>query len=310
MKKMSIIIPVYNEEQNLNKLILELNKLRKKLNKLSITYIFVDDCSEDNSLKKLKKFSKKMKNIKIISFSKNFGHQAAITAGMNYCYDDYVVTIDADLQDPPMIISKLYQKALKGYDVVYAVREERKGESFFKKITANIFYSFFNYLSDTQIPKNVGDFRLINKKVLNEFHKLTEKNKFIRGLIPWIGFKSSKVFYSRDKRYAGVTKYPLVKMIKLAVSGSISFSSKIINFMTGLSLLIVSLSFLYGSYLAIYKLLFNDKIIPGFTAITVLLIFFSGMILFFLSIIGQYIIKIHDEVKDRPEYIIKYKNKI
>ena len=139
---MSIIIPVYNEEQNLNRLIFELNKLRRKLNKLSITYLFVDDCSEDNSLKILKNLSKKIKNLKIISFSKNFGHQAAITAGMNYCYDDYVVTIDADLQDPPMIISKLYQKSLKGYDVEYAVREERKGEGFLKKLQLVYFIVF------------------------------------------------------------------------------------------------------------------------------------------------------------------------
>ena len=168
-----------------------------------------------------------------------------------------------------------------------------------------VFHKLFNYLSDTKIPNNVGDFKLINKKVLNELKKLKEKNKFIRGLVPWTGFKSAYHEYERKERFAGHTKYNIFKMLKLAIDGSISFSSKIINFFSVLSILITSLSFLFGIYLIIYKLIYLNKIIPGFTALITCIIFFSGTILMFLSIIAKYIIRIQVQVKDRPEYVIK-----
>lgn len=302
---MTIVIPVYNEEQTLTELFNQLNKLKMKLTELNISFLFINDGSTDNSFKMLEDLSDKYEYVKIISFTRNFGHQAAITAGMNFCNDDYAVIIDADLQDPPSEIENLYVKSLEGYDIVHAKRSKRKGETFFKKFSAVLFYKFFNYLTDTKIPNNVGDFKLINKKVLDELKKLKEKNKFIRGLIPWTGFKSTFHEYEREQRFAGKTKYNIFKMLKLAIDGSISFSSKIINFFSVLSIIITSLSFLFGIYLIAYKLLYLNKIIPGFTALITCMIFFSGTILMFLSIIAQYIIKIQEQVKDRPEYIIK-----
>lgn len=302
---MTIIVPVFNEEQTLTELFNHLDKLKAKLTKLDISFLFINDGSTDNSLKILEGLSNKYKYVKIISFTRNFGHQAAIAAGINFCTDDYAVIIDADLQDPPNEIENLYLKSLEGYDVVHAKRVRRIGETYFKKITAVLFYKLFNYLSDTKIPNNVGDFKLINKKVLNELKKLKEKNKFIRGLVPWTGFKSTYHEYERNERFAGHTKYNIFQMLKLAIDGSISFSSKIINFFSILSILITSLSFLFGIYLIIYKLIYLNKIIPGFTALITCIIFFSGTILMFLSIIAQYIIRIQVQVKDRPEYVIK-----
>ena len=186
---MTIIVPVFNEEQTLTELFNHLDKLKAKLTNLDISFLFINDGSTDNSLKILEGLSNKYKYVKIISFTRNFGHQAAIAAGINFYNDDYAVIIDVDLQDPPNEIENLYLKSLEGYDVVHAKRIRRIGETYFKKITAVLFYKLFNYLSDTKIPNNVGDFKLINKKVLNELKKLKEKNKFIRGLVPWTGLK-------------------------------------------------------------------------------------------------------------------------
>lgn len=302
---MSVLIPVHNEELTLEKLFEELCKVKNKIIDLEITLIFIDDGSTDKSSQILEDLSKNSKFVKIISFARNFGHMASITAGLNSSKEDYVVMIDADLQDPPSEIEHLYLKALQGYDVVYGKRLVRKGETIFKKLSAKYFYYFFNYISETKIPNNVGEFRLITRKVVNELKNFKEKNKFIRGLIPWMGFNYTFHEYVRNERYAGTTKYNFFKMLKLALDGSISFSSKIINFFSILSIIVTSLSFLYGLYLTIYKLIYMDKIIPGFTALITCIIFFSGIILFFLSIIAQYIIKIQDQVKDRPEYIIK-----
>lgn len=215
-KTLTIIVPVFNEEESLNQFFLRSEKLRKlSLRNLNVEFIFIDDGSTDNSFNILSKIASKNHFVKVISFTRNFGHQCAISAGIDACHSDYIVLIDADLQDPPELISKMYQLAKKGFDVVYAVRKNRAGETIFKKASASLFYKFFDFMCSIKIPRDTGDFRLISRKVADEFKMLPEKHRFIRGLIPWLGHKSIPIYYDRDKRYSGVTKYPLKKMLSL-----------------------------------------------------------------------------------------------
>jgi glycosyltransferase involved in cell wall biosynthesis len=304
-KSLSIIVPVYNEQDSLPVLIQRLNLVRQSMeSNLDIEYIFISDGSTDRSIKILEEYASIYKFIKIICFSRNFGHQYAVSCGLQNSLTDYAVIIDADLQDPPELISEMYRLSVQGYDVVYGQRNIRKGENFFKKLSANIFYKLLNFLSDIKIPHNTGDFRLITKKVLLEFRKCKEKHKFIRGLIPWLGFSSVAILYDRDSRYSGKTKYNLIKMINLALDAIFSFSSKSISIISKLGFFIIILSFFYGLFVLYKKIILND-VIPGFTALFITILFFSGVNLIFLGIVGQYIARIFDQVKDRPEYVIE-----
>ena len=223
MKKISIVIPVYFEEKVIS---VTYSRLKDILSKLSYDYeiIFVNDGSRDKTLDILKQIARDDNKIKIISFSRNFGHQVAITAGIDEALGDAIIVMDADLQDPPEIINEMLIQWEKGYEVVYARRKIRQGESFFKKITANTFYRTLNKLTDIPIPVDTGDFRLIDKKIKYNLFKIREKNRFVRGIISWIGYRQTFVEYERQKRYAGETKYPLKKMIKFAMDGITSFS--------------------------------------------------------------------------------------
>jgi polyisoprenyl-phosphate glycosyltransferase len=306
-KSLNIIIPVYNEEENILTLFERLEFIRPSLYDLNIQYYFINDGSTDNTFNILQELALNNDHLKVISFTRNFGHQNALSCGIDCAVSDYVVTIDADLQDPPELLREMYN-LLKdnSVDVVYAQRKKREGESLFKLISAKLFYKFLNYLCDLQIPPDTGDYRLITKRVVIEFKKYKEKHKFIRGLIPWLGFKSMPIYYDRDKRYAGKTKYNFSRMINFAFNAIFSFSTKSIEYFSKAGLFFVIFSFFYGIFV-LYKKLILDEIIPGFTPIFLSIVFFGGFNLLFLGIIGNYVAKTFEQTRDRPNYIIDKK---
>jgi len=299
---LSVVIPIYNEEPVINELISRLENITN-LCDFKIEFIFVDDGSSDLSLNLLKDYSSRNNNFKIISFTRNFGHQIAITAGLEKAKGEYVAIIDADLQDPPELILEMLDIATNQYDIVYAVRTKRIGESQLKLITAKLFYRLIGYLCDVDIPNDTGDFRVMSRRSVNQFLNLKEKSRFVRGMIPWLGFKSKPFYYERKERFAGQTKYPLKKMLKFAKNAIISFSTKPITLAINLGVIAILVSFILMIYM-LYIKLFTLKSVPGITSITVLVIFLSGIQLFTLGILGEYIARIYEEIKGRPLYII------
>ncbi|MGK0467690.1 MAG: glycosyltransferase involved in cell wall biosynthesis [Clostridium sp.] len=301
----SIIVPIYNEELVINE---AYKRLKKVMNLTEETYeiIFVNDGSRDRSFDMVKDICNKDKNIRLIRFSRNFGHQLAITAGMNKANGKAVIVIDADLQDPPEIMLKMIEKWKEGYEVVYGKRLSREGETFFKKITSKAFYRTLRVMTDVDIPVDTGDFRLIDRKVCEALKRVPERNRYVRGIISWLGFKQTGVEFEREERIAGETKYPLNKMVKFALDAIISFSYKPLKLasITGFSISIFS--FLYLMIVVFKKIFINDAI-NGWTSIVALSLFFNGLVLIILGIIGEYIGRIYDEVKGRPLYIIDEK---
>lgn len=307
LKKISVVVPMYLEEAVAkicyNRLVQVLNELKK----YEYEIIFVNDGSIDNTLNILEEIAKLDKNIKVISFSRNFGHQNAVTAGLKYVSGNLAIIIDADLQDPPEIIPKMVELWEQGNEVVYGKRKRREGESVFKLVTAKMFYKTLNKLSDVEIPKDTGDFRLIDKKVVDVINSMPEHNKFLRGLFSWVGFKQIPYEYERKKRVAGRTKYPLKKMMKLALDGIISFSSKPLKIVGGLGIASIVLSFIILIY-SILSFIFKwNNLTPGWTSIMVTITLFSGVQLLSLWVISEYISRIYDEEKNRPSYIINKK---
>jgi len=297
-KKISIVIPVYNEQDCLMQLWNRFIALVNRIKDYDFEFIFVNDGSKDNSLNILKSLAKDNQNIKVISFSRNFGHDIAITAGADHTSSDAAVFMDADLQDPPELIDEMISKFEEGYEVVYAVRNKRKGESLFKIKSAEFFYTFLNYFSYVKIPSNTSNFRLISKKALDAFKKMSERDRFLRGMISWVGFRQSAVYFDRDPRFAGETKYNLKKMIALAINGIVSFSNAPLRL---------------GSYGACFLLfiafiLFGLYFFKGDIYLILSAIFFVGSIqLLSIGMIGEYIIRIHNESLSRPIYIIDEK---
>jgi dolichol-phosphate mannosyltransferase len=273
------------------------------LNEVDVEFIFVDDGSVDSSLDILKVYSEKDKSIKILSFSRNFGHQIAITAGIDIALGDYVAVIDADLQDPPELIIDMYRMALKGYDIVYGKRRSRAGESAFKKLTALWFYRLLNYMCEVDIPVDTGDFRLMSKRVVEAFKKLRERHRFVRGMVPWLGYKSIALEYDRAERFAGETKYPLRKMVSFATNAILSFSSKPLTIAANLGFLAILAGLLGGLYM-LYLKLFTSIAVPGITAVLLAIVFFSGVQLLLIGILGEYIARIFEEIKERPLYLV------
>ena len=307
MKKISVVIPMYYEEAVVYECYNRVVNSLKKLNNYEYEIVVIDDGSKDKTLKILESLAVNDNNLKIISFSRNFGHQAAVTAGLKETTGDVVVIIDADLQDPPELIEKMIKLWEDGNDVIYAKRNVRKGESRFKLYTAKMFYRVLNGLSDIEIPKDTGDFRMADKKVVDVINSLPEHNKFLRGLFSWVGFKQVPFEYERKERFAGKTKYPLKKMIKLAIDGIISFSSKPLKLIGGIGIfsIVISLAVLIYSLLSY---IFNwNNLMPGWTSIMVSITFFAGVQLLSIWMMSEYISRIYDESKKRPEYIIKRK---
>lgn len=302
MKLLSIIVPCFNEEAVIEETYRRLSSIFPAL-EMEVEVVFVNDGSRDDTMLKLRRIAAQHENVKILSFSRNFGHQIAITAGMDYAKGDAIVVIDADLQDPVEAIGEMVIKWRQGFEVVYGTRIERKGETLFKKISAKAFYKLLNKLTDEEIPTDVGDFRLIDRKVLNALKSMPERSRYVRGLVAWLGFKTTSVEYIREPRFAGKTKYSLLKMFKLALDGIISFSYKPLRFASFIGSLISLLSFLYLAYI-LYQGSFTDNTVSGWASLMAVMLFFSGIILVVLGIIGEYIARIYEEVKARPIYVI------
>lgn len=301
---LSIIIPVFNEEENIPLL---LKRLLPVVKKYSYEIIFVNDGSKDKTGQVIKKYAADDKRIKLISFIRNFGHQMALTAGYNHAKGSAVVSIDADLQDPPELIDKLIEKWQKGFKIVYARREKRE-ESFFKRETAYLFYRLINLLSDSPIPNDIGDFRLLDRTVVEFLNNLPEKSRFLRGLVAWGGFPSTYVTFARGKRVKGTTHYPVSKMFNFALDGITSFSTKPLKIATYLGFF-TSLFGAAGIIYALYIRLFlpHEYWVTGWTAIFVAIMFFGGVQLLTIGIIGEYIGKIYKEVQSRPQFLISEK---
>ncbi len=303
--KLSIIIPLLNEEANLSELMRRTTAmLHTQQNDWEL--IFVDDGSTDATPTMLAAEAAKDSHIKTIIFSRNFGHQAAITAGLNHASGDLVAMIDGDLQDPPELIPKLIEKQKEGYDVVYAIRENRK-EAWWKNVSYKMFYRFIGAISSgVNLPLDAGDFSLVTRRVVDALNAMPENNRYIRGLRSWVGFRQTGVAYSRDARFAGESKYTLWKMIKLAYDGIFSFSYFPITTVGVLGFL-SALGAFVSILVVLYLRLFTEKSIPGFASTAIITLFFGGIQLLAISILGEYIHRIYDETKHRPLYVVKEK---
>ena len=307
MKKLSVVIPMYYEEEVAQECYTRLHKVLSSLENYNYEIIFVNDGSKDRTLEILEEIATNDKNVKVLSFSRNFGHQCAVTAGLQYVTGDAIVIIDADLQDPPELIPEMLKLWEDGNEVIYGKRKKRDGESKFKLLTASMFYKTLNALSDVEIPKDTGDFRLVDKTVVDTINALPEHNKFLRGLFSWVGYKAYPFEYERKERFAGKTKYPLKKMLKLAGDGIISFSTKPLKLLGGLGLFSIFISFIILIY-AIISFIFDlNNLTAGWTSIMVSITFFAGIQLLSLWIMSEYIGRIYDETKQRPQYIINKK---
>lgn len=307
MKKISIVIPIYNEEEVVKTSYLRIKKVMEELKQYDYEMILIDDGSKDRTFHIVQEIAKENEKVKILSFARNFGHQAAVTAGLQYVTGDAVIIIDADLQDPPELLPEMIDLWEEGNEVIYGQRKKRKGESAFKLLTAKMFYTTLNALSDVEIPKDTGDFRLVDRKVIDVINSLPEHNKFLRGLFSWVGFKQKAFLYERQERQAGKTKYPFKKMWKLASDGIISFSTKPLKIVGGLGILTIILSIGILSYSLISYVFNLNQLTPGWTSIMVAITLFSGVQLLSIWIISEYVARIYDETRNRPEYIIAKK---
>ncbi|MCM3793122.1 glycosyltransferase family 2 protein [Priestia megaterium] len=303
--KYSIVIPVYNEEEVIHETYRRLTEVMRST-KEAYELLFVNDGSRDRTVEIIKEYSEQDPAVVLLDFARNFGHQIAITAGMDYARGEAVVVIDADLQDPPELILEMIEKWKQGFDVVYAKRTKRKGETYFKKQTAAMFYRFLRAMTDIDIPLDTGDFRLLDRKVCNQMNSIQEKNRFVRGLVSWVGFKQTAVEYERDERLAGESKYPLKKMLKLSMDGITSFSYKPLKLASYAGVTLSGIGFIY-LLVVLYLKLFTDSTITGWSSLIVIQLFFSGIILIILGMIGEYIGRIYDETKNRPLYIVREK---
>ena len=306
-KKISVVVPMYYEEKVVEECYKRLKENLEKLKKYENEIIFINDGSKDRTLEILEQIASKDEKIKVISFSRNFGHQAAVTAGLQYVSGDAIVIIDADLQDPPELITEMVALWEQGNEVIYGKRKKRKGESAFKLLSAKMFYKTLNSLSDVEIPKDTGDFRLVDRKVVDVINSLPEHNKFLRGLFSWVGYKQLPYEYERKERFAGKTKYPLKKMLKLAADGIIGFSSKPLKLVGTLGFISIIISILILIYALISYILKLNNLSAGWTSIMVAITFFAGVQLLSLWVIAEYIGRIYDESKNRPQYIVDKK---
>lgn len=303
----SIIIPCYNEQQ-------VLKETYTRLTQVMLTHfkqyelVFINDGSRDATLAILKMLADEDPAVSVLSFSRNFGHQPAVSAGIANCKGEVAVIIDADLQDPPELIPdmvKLWQE--KQCNVVYAVRENRDGETYFKKLTAKLFYRLINYLSEVPLPVDTGDFRLIDRKVIDAFNLLPERNKYIRGLISWVGFKQEPIRYHRAERFAGKTKYTLSKMLRFARTSLLYFSHKPLRIASSLGIISVAVAMCLLIWV-IYNIIFlPNQLAHGWASLLIVIMFFGGIQMLTIGVLGEYISSIFDEIKKRPEFIIDEK---
>lgn len=304
--EISIVVPLYNEEKNIR---LMHDRLVSSILKISSNFeiIYVNDGSNDNSFLELLKLSDEDERVKYINFSRNFGHQIAVTAGLDYSKGAAVVIIDGDLQDPPEVIPEMYALYKEGFEVVYGQRLIRKGESFLKKITAKYFYRILKKITNINIPVDTGDFRLIDRKIVNDLKNMPEQNKFLRGQIAWLGYRQTSIFFERDERKFGETGYPFSKMLKFALDGITGFSDVPLQFVTKTGIFISFISFLVILY-AIFSHFILERTITGWTSLIISSMFIGGVQLISVGIIGEYISRINKNVQNRPLYIVSETN--
>ncbi len=304
--KLSIVIPIFNEEENIDSLI---NRLRTVVAQMQISceYIFVNDGSKDHSFQLIKNLALADPAVKYIDFSRNFGHQIAVSAGLDLAAGDRVAIIDADLQDPPELIIEMFAKMDEGYEVVYAKRNNRNGESWLKKFTAKVFYRILKSITSVKIPVDTGDFRIIDRKVVNVLNQMPEHNKFLRGQISWIGFKQTYVEYDRKVRQAGSTGYTYKKMIRLALDGITSFSNFPLKVASICGFVVSGIAFIVMIY-ALYSRYISKDYVEGWTSTIISVLFLGGIQLISIGIIGEYISRLSENARNRPLYIINETN--
>jgi polyisoprenyl-phosphate glycosyltransferase len=298
----TIIAPIYNELENIPELYPRMREVMDRTGE-AWELILVDDGSTDGSTTLIRKLAENDARVRPVIFARNFGHQIAVTAGVDFARGDAVIIIDADLQDPPEVILDLIAKWREGYEVVYAVREERQGESWFKKTTASLFYRMIYRITDVDIPMDAGDFRLMDRKVVEVMKHMREKHRFLRGMSAWVGFKQVGVSYKRQPRFAGETKYPLNKMIKLALNAVTSFSYFPLQLATYMGFIAAGLSVLAIPIIVVLRLTTGTALFGQATTLIIVL-FLGGLQLISLGVIGEYIGRIYDEAKGRPLYIV------
>ncbi len=301
---LSVVVPCYNEDAALGEMHARLTTVLQKLAPLNSEVIYVDDGSTDETPQILRDLQAVDSNVRVLSLSRNFGHQIAVTAGMAHAAGDAVVVMDADLQDPPEVIPEMIARWRDGYDMVYGARTERAGETSFKRGTAKAFYRLMNRLSDIKIPIDVGDFRLLDRKVVKALLAMPERDRFLRGMVSWVGFRQIAVLYTRAPRVAGKSKYPLLKMIRFATDGLLSFSLMPLRLATWTGFLAIALA-IAGIIYAVLLRMFTNDWVRGWASIFVAVLFMAGVQLIFLGIIGEYIGRIYGEVKQRPLYFVR-----
>ena len=306
MKKVSFIIPCYNEEEVLPLLYQRLNNVSNELKDYECEFIFINDGSKDKTEEIIENLNKNDNRVKLYSFARNFGHQAAVSCGIHRCESDFAIIIDADLQDPPEIIPDMIKEYEKTKTpIIYGKRISREGESLFKKLTASIFYRLINLLSEVQFPVDTGDFRLIDKTVIEAYKSFSENPKYIRGLISWMGFEQKAFEYKRESRIAGTTKYTLKKMLRLALTGILSFSVKPLRISLFFGIMSIFVAIIF-SLRVFYLYLFSPAdLVRGWASTIIIILFIGGVQLISLSVISEYLANLFNEVKKRPEYIIK-----
>lgn len=303
----SVVIPIFNEEKNIPVLY---NRLVNVLTDCNLTYelIFINDGSRDQSIQVISNLAKTDANVHFIDFSRNFGHQIAVTAGLDNSRGDSVVIIDADLQDPPELIKELYNKLKQGFQVVYAKRRNRMGETWMKKVTAKLFYRILQKITPIDIPLDTGDYRIMDKVVVEVLRDMPEQQKFIRGQISWIGFNQTYVEYDRDERFAGETGYSYSKMIRFAVDGITAFSDFPLKLSTFLGFAVSIISFFYAAIILFYKAIRPEYHVQGWTSLIICVLLLGGIQLISIGVIGEYIGRLNENVKKRPLYVIRKKN--
>ena len=301
--ELSVVIPVMNEEDNVKPLY---ERLKKTLDNITLSHeiIFVDDGSSDKTVDEIMTLRSNDETVKLVSFSRNFGHEMANSAGFRKASGDAVVIIDGDLQDPPELIKDMYDKYKEGYDVVFAKRASRKKESLLKKMTSKAFYRFMRFMSYVELPLDTGDFRLLSRRVVDEINKMDEHNRFFRGITHWVGFNVTSVEFNRDGRHAGETKYNYFKLFRLAVDAILSFSDKPLKLFSVFGITMSLFSFLFMIYWVVYKVV-TDNPIAGWTSTIAIILFFFGVLMLQISVLGEYVARIYEEVRRRPLYIIQ-----
>lgn len=301
---LSLVIPCFNEEEVIAETVKRLRAFCASAGDVDVELIFVDDGSRDRTRELLRGFAEVDPRIQVVGFARNFGHQIAVTAGIDAARGEAVVLIDADLQDPPEVVLQMIAKWREGYDVVYGTRIERPGESVFKLAAARGFYRLLNRLSDVPIPLDTGDFRLMSRPVIEALKSMPERDRFVRGMVSWVGFRQTALPYRRAERFAGTSKYPLRKMLRFATDGILSFSIKPLQMSITLGLLAATLA-MAGIAYALFLRIFTSIWVEGWTALMIAVLFIGGVQLICVGILGEYVGRIYNEVKRRPLYLVQ-----